>query len=315
MDCAVVPLKKYKNISLIQTVDFFYPLVDDPHAMGKIAFANVVSDVYAVGVTDLDKLNLIITAPEELKEEERNIIMPMIATGFQESAKLAGCKVHVQNIHVNPWCIIGGIATAVVKKDEVIMPHNAKDGDHLILTKPLGTQLATNAYLWLKERNDKYLMLAEQFTDDDIKETYQTAVNTMAYLNKTAAQLMHKYKANAATDVTGFGLLGHAQNLAEFQKGCLKFIINKIPVFKNILSFGKILNQDVKLRAGKSVETSGGLLISIPSEYSNQFCQEFNNITNGEQLAWIVGYVKKSDKREAILCEETDIFEIDFSNS
>ncbi|KAI8114829.1 water dikinase 2, Selenide [Lucilia cuprina] len=130
-----------------------------------------------------------------------------------------------------------------------------------------------------------------------------------------AAQLMHKYKANAATDVTGFGLLGHAQNLAEFQKGCLKFVINKIPVFKNILSFGKILNQDVKLRAGKSVETSGGLLISIPSEYSNQFCQEFNNITNGEQLAWIVGYVKKSDKREAILCEETDIFEIDFSNS
>ncbi|KNC26249.1 hypothetical protein FF38_01672 [Lucilia cuprina] len=68
-------------------------------------------------------------------------------------------------------------------------PHNAKDGDHLVLTKPLGTQLATNAYLWLKERNDKYLMLAEQFTDDDIKETYQTAVNTMAYLNKTVVYL------------------------------------------------------------------------------------------------------------------------------
>lgn len=120
MDCAVVPLKRFSTLSLVQTVDFFYPLIDDPHIMGKIALANVVSDVYAVGVTELDKLNFIITTPDEFSEKERDVIMPMIASGFQESASLAGCNVHIQNITINPWCIIGGIASAVVKNDKII---------------------------------------------------------------------------------------------------------------------------------------------------------------------------------------------------
>lgn len=122
---------------------------------------------------------------------------------------------------------------------------------------------------------------------------------------------MKKYNANAATDVTGFGLLGHAENLAKFQKDCLQFTVEKLPVFKNVLSFGKMLNQDVKLRAGKSVETSGGLLISIPSDYSYQFCEEFKSMSNNKQLAWVVGYVKKSDKREAILSNDAYVFEVD----
>ena len=122
---------------------------------------------------------------------------------------------------------------------------------------------------------------------------------------------MHKYKANAATDVTGFGLLGHAQNLAEFQKDCLEFVINKMPVFKNILAFSSILNQDSKLLAGKSVETSGGLLISVPAMYSEQFCKEFQNMTNNEQQAWIVGFVQKSNTRSSILCSNVEIFEVE----
>lgn len=121
MDCAVIPLRNHKDLSLVQTVDFFYPLIDDPFRMGKIALANVISDVYAVGVTDIDKLNIIITAPDELTEEERNVVMPMIAAGFQDSAQLAGCRVHIQSISINPWCMIGGIASSVVKKEELIM--------------------------------------------------------------------------------------------------------------------------------------------------------------------------------------------------
>lgn len=120
MDCAVIPLTKY-NLFLIQTVDFFYPLIDDPYAMGKIALANVVSDIYAVGVTKIDKLNLLITAPDELREKEREIILPIIAKGFKAAAKSAGCRVHVQDVNINPWCIIGGVATAVVTREEVIM--------------------------------------------------------------------------------------------------------------------------------------------------------------------------------------------------
>lgn len=309
MDCAVIPLGKH-NLSLVQTVDFFYPLIDDPFIMGKIALANVVSDVYAVGVTDIDKLNLIITAPDELTEEERNIVMPMIVSGFHKAAQLADCRVDIQSVSINPWCMIGGIASSIVEKEKVIMPHKAKDGDHLVLTKPLGTQLATNAYLWLNDNDDRYMKLAQTFSDEDILESFQMAVKSMSYLNKNAAILMHKHNAHAATDVTGFGLLGHAQNLAEFQQECLQFVINRLPVFKNVLSFGKILGQDSKLRAGKSVETSGGLLISLPSTNSKQFCLDFETVTNGEQLAWVVGYVKSSNKRESILCNEVEFIEV-----
>lgn len=121
MDCAVIPLARHKEFSLVQTVDFFYPLVDDPHMMGKIALANVVSDVYAVGVTNFDKLQMLISSPTELTDQQRDIIVPMIIDGFRESAKLAGIRVSVQNIALNPWCIIGGIATSVCKPNEIIM--------------------------------------------------------------------------------------------------------------------------------------------------------------------------------------------------
>lgn len=121
---------------------------------------------------------------------------------------------------------------------------------------------------------------------------------------------MHKFGAHAATDVTGFGLLGHAQNLAEYQRECLQFVINKIPVIKNVLSFGKILNLDAKIRAGKSVETSGGLLISIPAEFSENFCQEFKEVTNGKHLAWIVGSVRMSQRREAVLSDDVEVFDV-----
>ena len=82
MDSAVIPLNKF-GLSLVQTVDFFYPLVDDPYLMGKIALANVVSDVYAVGVTNIDKITMILSASTELTEKECGIVMPMIIKGFR----------------------------------------------------------------------------------------------------------------------------------------------------------------------------------------------------------------------------------------
>lgn len=311
MDCAVIPLKKHPDLRLVQTVDFFYPLVNDPYTMGKIALANVVSDVYAVGVTEIDKLDVILSAPTELTEEERNIVMPMIILGFRDAARSAKCMPYIEKSIINPWCMIGGIASAVVTKDNVIMPSNAKAGDHLVLTKPLGTQLATNAYLWLCDKTDKYLELLKHYTDDEIISSFQMAVKSMTYLNRNAALLMHKYEAHAATDVTGFGLIGHAHNLAEFQKDNLRFVIDKLPIIKHILGFAEKLNYtNAKLRSGKSVETSGGLLIAMSPEASEEFCKEFNIITNGEQNAWVVGHVEKSSTREALLCDNPELLEV-----
>uniref|UniRef100_A0A1A9ZM15 Uncharacterized protein n=1 Tax=Glossina pallidipes TaxID=7398 RepID=A0A1A9ZM15_GLOPL len=311
MDCSVVQCQRQKEFYLVQTVDFFYPLVDDPKLMGRIALANVVSDVYAIGTTEIDKLNMIISAPTELSDEERDIVLPMIIDGFQESAQLAGCRVNIQNIALNPWCIIGGIATSVCKQSEIILPYNAKDGDHLVLTKPLGIQLATNACIWLNDKNEKYHKLAEHFSDQIIFQTFEMALKSMTFLNRDAANLMHKYEAHAATDVTGFGLMGHARNLAEFQKERLQFVVTKLPILKNVLEFGKILSLDAKLRNGTSVETSGGLLIALPAKHSEAFCKEFYTLTKGEQYAWTIGYVKQADTREVILAEQPEYIEVE----
>lgn len=122
---------------------------------------------------------------------------------------------------------------------------------------------------------------------------------------------MHKYEAHAATDVTGFGLMGHARNLAEFQKERLQFVVTKLPILKNVLEFGKILSLDAKLRNGTSVETSGGLLIALPAKHSEAFCKEFYTLTKGEQNAWTIGYVKQADTREVILAEQPEYIEVE----
>lgn len=313
MDCAVIPLSRYKNLSLVQTVDFFYPLVDNPSIMGKIALANVLSDVYAVGVTSIDKLSLILSSPTEFTSDQRDIILPMIIDGFNKLAKEAGCEVGVRNIAVNEWCIIGGIATSVCKNDEIIMPSNAKIGDAIVLTKPLGTQLASNAQIWWTEKGEKYEKLAQSMTEMDIFEAFQIACQSMTHLNKNGAQLMHKYNAHAGTDVTGFGLLGHALNLAEYQTECVEFIIDKLPIIKNVLKIGQIVGQEKKLKSGRAVETSGGLLICMPAENAEAFCDEYANIHGNKQKAWIVGRVEAAavaGRRSASLAEHVELFEV-----
>lgn len=107
MDSAVIPLKNHPELSLVQTVDFFYPLINDPYIMGRIALANVVSDIYSVGVIEIDKIAMILSSSTSFTDLEREVVMPMIIRGFKDAAKEAGCEVKVQNIAENSWCIIG----------------------------------------------------------------------------------------------------------------------------------------------------------------------------------------------------------------
>lgn len=116
---ALEPILKY--IPFLQSVDYFYPLVDDGFLMGKIAFANVVSDVYATGVVNIDLLKIIISVPEEFTDEERDTVLPEIIEGFKDSAKEVKCPLAMSSISINPACIIGGIATSVVPKNEIIL--------------------------------------------------------------------------------------------------------------------------------------------------------------------------------------------------
>lgn len=287
MDSSVIPLKH--DLHLVQTVDFFYPLIDDPHMLGRIALANVVSDVYAVGALAIDEIKLVCSAPTEFSDQERDIVVPMIIRGFQEAATEAKCPAKIGSIALNPWCIIGGIASAVCHKSELIMPYNAQPGDALVLTKPLGTQLATNAYIWLLENAENWTKLSTVLTPAEIEQTYAIAVESMSRLNRSGAELMHKFGAHAATDVTGFGLVGHAENLLKFQKAQVDFHLDTLPIIRNVVKIAEILGRLAKLLAGKAVETSGGLLVSLPADKAQQFCEEYRKAS--EHDAWIVGKV------------------------
>jgi selenide,water dikinase len=140
LDCSVTPVR-HGGLCLVQTTDFFYPLVDDPYMMGKIACANVLSDLYAMGVTECDNMLMLLGVSTKMTEKERDVVIPLIMRGFKDSALEAGTTVTGGQTVVNPWCTIGGVATTVCQPNEYIVPDNAVVGDVLVLTKPLGTQV------------------------------------------------------------------------------------------------------------------------------------------------------------------------------
>lgn len=115
-----------------------------------------------------------------------------------------------------------------------------------------------------------------------------------------AAQLLHKYEAHASTDVTGFGLLGHAQNLAQVQKNAVSFVIHNLPVIAHMVEVAKAASANMfGLLQGYSAETSGGLLIAMSRENATAFCEEIERIEG--QSAWIIGVVEQGDRTASIV--------------
>ncbi|KFD65138.1 hypothetical protein M514_22718 [Trichuris suis] len=194
---------------------------------------------------------------------------------------------------INPWVIIGGVATTVCSPESVIMPFNAKAGDVLAIAKPLGTQVIVNVYHWMQQNLEKYNRVKHVLSPETIRTVYHLAAHSMARLNRGAAVLMHKYGAHGATDVTGFGILGHADNMAKVQKDEVSFIIHTLPVFHGVAVAAEAAGFS-RLLKGTSPETSGGLLIALAQEAAMAFCEEIEQSEG--QPAWIVGTVEVGDR-------------------
>ncbi|KAB7506548.1 Selenide, water dikinase [Armadillidium nasatum] len=292
MDASVTPLR-HGGLSLVQTTDFFYPLVDDPYMMGKITCANVLSDLYAMGVTDCDNMLMLLGVSTKMTEKERDVVIPLMMRGFKLIIDITGGQTVM-----NPWCTIGGVATTVCQQNDFILPHNAVVGDVLVLTKPLGTQVAVNAHQWL-DQPERWNRIKLVVSDEDVRKAYQRSMDSMARLNRTAALLMHKYNAHGATDITGFGLLGHAQNLARNQKNEVSFVIHNLPIIAKMASVAKACGNMFHLLQGLSAETSGGLLICLPREEAAAYCKDIEK-SEGYQ-AWIIGIVEKGNRSARII--------------
>lgn len=120
LDSCVLPTR-HKGLSLVQTTDFFYPLVEDPYMQGKIACANVLSDLYAMGVSDCDNMLMLLGVSTDMTAKEREVVTTLMIKGFNDLAKEAGTSVNGGQTVLNPWYIVGGVATSVVSSNEFIM--------------------------------------------------------------------------------------------------------------------------------------------------------------------------------------------------
>lgn len=309
MDCSVVPLKK-PGLFLISTCDFFYPLVEDPYLQGKIGCANVLSDLYAMGIVNCDNILMILAASRDMPERERFIVTQEMIRGFNDLALEAETEVTGGQTVLNPWPIIGGAATSVCAAEEFIRPEHLQIGDVVLLTKPLGTQVAVNLHQWMLLDNNWWSKVNHVVTSEQAVTAYNTAVASMARLNRNGARLMQKYKAHGATDVTGFGIVGHATNLAANQSSPMNIRLDTLPIIKDMAAIDDIVNM-FKLRQGFSAETSGGLLVCLPREQAEQFIAEIQELDKFP--AWIIGSVVENTSggpNTAFIAENYSILEI-----
>ena len=146
----------------------------------------------------------------------------------------------------------------------------------------------------MQEKSENWTKINAELTEKDVERSYLIAIESMSRLNKLGAELMAKFKAHAATDVTGFGLYGHAENLVKFQKNSVDFIIEMLPIIENVEKMSDIMGRLPKLLAGKAVETSGGLFICLPAENAENFCSEYEESCG--HAAWIIGHVVKGTR-------------------
>eukprot|EP00796_Vickermania_ingenoplastis_P006752 gene6752-4844_t len=308
MDCSIVPLhhrnERGEALYLVSTTDFFFPSVEDPYVQGQIGAANVLSDLYSMGIVKCDNMLMLLAASTDMDEMERTVTTTEILRGFAERVSLAQTRVTGGQTVMNPWPLIGGVAMSVVAASEMISPSGQlRVGDVLVLTKPLGNQIAVNLQQWVSRPSPLYEKKVKgRLSEEEIHRLYARSCASMRRLNRTAAELMHTFHAHGATDVTGFGILGHATNFGAAQQEpgvdgkvsgenvCL--LLEKLPIFGLAVTAARLMDDHYKLFQGLSAETSGGLLVALESEsVAEAFIQAIQEREGSPAEAWIVGRV------------------------
>ncbi|GAC1533019.1 MAG: selenide, water dikinase SelD [Candidatus Velthaea sp.] len=204
------------DLALVQTVDFFTPIVDDPYDFGRIAAANSLSDIYAMGAKPLTALNICAFPVDELDHE----ILAQILLGGAEVARTAGVAILGGHTVKDAEPKYGMAVTGTVHPERVVTNAGARPGDLLLLTKPIGTGILSTA---LKRGTIAAAFMAP-------------AVEQMIRLNDVASKSMVAHGAHAATDVTGFGLLGHAGEMARASRVALSIDASAVPTYERVLA-------------------------------------------------------------------------------
>jgi selenide, water dikinase len=286
------------DIALVQTVDFFPPVVDDPKLYGQIAAANALSDVYAMGGTPKTALNLV-GYPDD--KDPSLAWLGEILAGGAERCREARCVIVGGHTVRDAEIKFGLAVTGTVHPRKVLTNAAARPGDRLILTKPLGTGFVTTAHKRGKcGPGDK---------------AFDAAVGSMITLNDRARDAMVEVGVSAATDVTGFGLAGHAFEMAEGSRVTLVLDLARLPLLPDVDRFVRAgyrtrasATNAAYVAPGLRVEgtpdpllleffydaqTSGGLLISVPAERADALLGDLHG--RGVIDARLIGEVRADD--------------------
>ncbi len=267
------------DLAIVNTVDFFTPIVDDPYTYGAISAANSLSDVYAMGGVPKTAMNLVCFPKADLDGE----VLVEILRGGGDKATEAGVVIVGGHSVDDPELKYGMAVTGVIDPRRVIRNVGARPGDALVLTKPLGTGILTTAL--------KHETLGEA--------AYAEAVRWMSLLNRSGAEAMLACDVHAATDVTGFALLGHAYEMARGSEATLRIESGSLPLLPDLealvadghLTGGCRRNRSylegkvsVAERVGPAFreaaydpQTSGGLLIAVPAREADRLVEDLRS--------------------------------------
>lgn len=292
--------KLTNEIAIVQTVDFFTPIVDDPYIFGQIAVANALSDVYAMGGKPLVAMNIVCFPSKKI---DTAVLQQILEGGLKKMVEAEVTLVGGHSVEDNELKY-GLSVTGIIHPDRVILNQGAKPGDKVILTKPIGTGIISTA-----------------FKAGEI-ENIEEIITSMVTLNRIPSEFMQKIGVNACTDVTGFGLLGHLCEMIgkDKQVGMLIYT-DKVPTFRRAKKFANMglvpggtyrnkefWNEFIELERNIpdwkvlilfDAQTSGGLLISVSNEKSAKLLQNLKVLGIGQ--ADIIGEVVKTPKGKIIL--------------
>lgn len=248
--------------------------------------------MFAAGIFDIQHVLMILGVCNQMSIEEQNVTTKLMVKGFSDTVKEANSLVVGGQTVINKWPMIGGTAIGFqdMKHGGLYSPNGARPGEVLVMTKPLGNQMIVNFNQYYKLNNDRWKQLVATGKIDaaSVEDLYEKGLIYMSRLNRNGGILMLKHGATSSTDVTGFGIMGHAQNLVDIQKYKNQdWVFERLPCFKGLKDLDKIV-RDFGLVEGKAAETSGGLLMSLPADSVAGFQKDMADLNED---AWVVGKV------------------------
>jgi selenide,water dikinase len=289
------------DLALIQTVDFFTPIVDDPYAFGQIAVANALSDVYAMGGVPRTAMNIVCFP---LKKMDLSILRRILAGGLDKLKEAGVVLVGGHSVEDNELKY-GLSVTGLVHPDRILIKRNLTIGARLILTKPLGTGIVNTAI--------KADLASPQVTE--------MVIALMSELNRKAADVINNFSVCACTDITGFGLAGHMAEMVVGSGHGIRIDSGELPIIEEALDYaamglipaGAYKNREFRSQVVKisplvdravadilfDPQTSGGLLICVDSSQADQLLNTLHE--KGLNSARMIGEV--TDGPEAIFVE------------